>query len=473
MAKGNVDILIRLKDKAAERVEALVQRFERGRGPVKRLGEAGRKALTLIERHGANATRVMAGLGAASVWAGKKLNAGFHRSLTWGIGKLKTYAKWAGLAALAFASWQIGAGVRFNATLEQISITLGVLYRSAARANEQMAKTLEFSVVTPFHFEELADTVRMLKAFNLDPDMWLTTVGDVAAGVGRRIQEVARAMNYLSGGRTGEAAEALARMGVNLRLIAGLKWDKQGSLLTPLREALPIVKAFLEARYGGMMKRQARTFSGATSTFLDKIAVLRAEMTRPLFEKMRARLNAFNDSWDRIAKTPAVVRVVEALQNKLVGLWAWLEKIGGKFYSTFTQTGSIGAGLAAGMGAAWEDIRPAAVKFMGWLAKALAKTLKLAWDAFWEQSFGMKLFLGGMAGLMLAPKLAALLSLLGSGGKLGGLLSGARGLGGSLLGRMTGRGGAGILPGHPFWTPMNRMLPAPGARASWICGCTT
>ncbi|HRU04956.1 MAG TPA: hypothetical protein P5137_04170 [Candidatus Brocadiia bacterium] len=266
MSDAAVDILIRFQDKGSARLREIMDRLNQG-GPVAaRLGAAGAAALAAIERHGANAARVLGGLGTAAAAVGGKLN----HALGLAVGRLVSLAKWLALAGAAFAGWQIGQGIRLNQQLEQSNVALTVLLRSQARANLLQRETLSFAARTPFRYEELDETVRMLEAFNMESSSWLSTVGDLAAGVGRPIQEVARALAYLSTGRTGEAAESLARMGVNLRAIRGLQWGGQGELLTPKDEAMRVVKGFLDERYGGMMERQSKTFAGAASTMMEQ-----------------------------------------------------------------------------------------------------------------------------------------------------------------------------------------------------------
>ena len=72
-------------------------------------------------------------------------------------------------------------------------------------------------------------------------------------------------MNYLSSGRSGEAFEALSRIGVTRQALKpmGLEFKKSGELVTEPKKAVDIVFAYLEKQFGGMTRRQSRTWKGA------------------------------------------------------------------------------------------------------------------------------------------------------------------------------------------------------------------
>jgi len=424
VGENAVDILIRIRDTGTRRVDELVQKLQRG-GPVARaFGGAAFQALTSVGYSAENAARLVSGVGTAAAAAGNKLN----HWLGIGVSRLISLAKWAGLAAVGFAAWQIGKGIRFNEQIEQVGVGLAVMYRSQARANEEMKRTLEFSARTPFRFEELAETTRQLEAFGLAASEWRETAGNLAAATGRPIQEVAHALGYLASGRAGEAVQSLARMGVNLRAVRGIRFESGGAMATSGAEALRMLQAHVSERYGGMMERQARTFGGAVSTMLDNLAMLRAEIAKPLFERLRDKLNALNAVWEKFVQTARVQAFVRGLQSALTGAWAWLERLMARFDAALGRTGSLRAAIVE---VARADVFPAlrkgAVAFARLLGELIKEALVAAWKGFLGMSGAAIGAVGALAGLMMIPKVKA-------AGEFGGWLAALTDLKG-LLGR--------------------------------------
>ena len=353
-------------------------------------------------------------------------------------------AKWAALAGVAFAGWQIKQAIEFNATLEQTNMGLTVMYRSAARAAIQMDRLLAFSARTPFRFAEIAETSRHMEAFGLDTNYWMQTVGDTAAAVNRSIYDVSHALGYLSTGRSGEAVESLARMGIALRNMPNLKFaPTTGQMITPPAEALEIIKAELDRRYGGMMKRQAYTFTGAKSTLLDNIAITRGQMIEKLFTGIRDRMVEINARWKEMTESPRVARMIAGIQNGLGRALEYGDKLARTFTSAFDKGGSLGDGLKAVLKSVWSDAKPYAEQFIAWLAATLAQAFKVALKAVWESDPSAKLALGGMGALMLAPTAMRLVSAAPAIGRVG---AGALGLGAAGGGALLR--GAGGLIGH-------------------------
>ena len=304
-------IAIKLNDKVSARMKRIEGRLNSAGRVAKRLGATGSRAFERMRRYARLAGRAVGAIGRVGLAVGRKLGAVFRR-----LGSsLISFAKYAVLAGAAFAGWQIKKGVDLNARLEQYRTSLSVLLRSQSRAKGVMKWIMDFSTRTPFQIPELVEAATQLEAFGLSAQKWLPTIGNLAAASGKPLQEVAQALAYLSTGRVGEAGEALARMGVNLRKIHGLQWNKANSLVTPLAEAIPIIKRFLDTRYGGMMARQSKTFSGALSTLKDKFAALRAEITKPLFDRLKGALTSVNKQWDRFAASVTVRGMVSAIQN--------------------------------------------------------------------------------------------------------------------------------------------------------------
>ena len=177
-----------------------------------------------------------------------------------------------GLAGVAVSAWlQVKgamAALRPAAEMEQYSIQLEVLTKSAAVASRRLAQLKEYARTTNFSPKEVIEASNLMQAFGLWTEQGmrrLRAAGDAANAFGKSITEVVTAMNYLGSGRSGEAFEALSRIGVTRQALQpfGLEFKKSGELITEPKKAVDIVFAYLERQFGGMTARQSRTWKGA------------------------------------------------------------------------------------------------------------------------------------------------------------------------------------------------------------------
>ena len=185
-----------------------------------------------------------------------------------------------GTAAAAMAAAVVAAGVALgtlgvkraaeaSAGMEQYIITLKTLYGDQQAAADQMQWILDFAKSTPFEINGLVDATVKLKAFGLEAQDVLETLGDTAAGTSKPIDQVVNAFGRLSVGDTGQAVAMFRDIGVNMKNIQGLEWDARGSLVTPVEEALPLVQTHLNEKFGGLMDEQSKSLKGIVSNIQD------------------------------------------------------------------------------------------------------------------------------------------------------------------------------------------------------------
>lgn len=193
-------------------------------------------------------------------------------SMSKSFGALKVAAVAAAAAAVA-AIWLAGKqALSTSADMEQYMITLSTLYRSQEKAADQLQWILKFAKETPFEISGLVDSTIKLKAFGLEAQDVLETLGDTAAATSKPIDQVVNAFGRLSVGDTGQAVMMFRDIGVNMKNIQGLEWDAQGSLVTPVEEALPLVQKYLDTEFGGLMVKQAESFRGIGSNIKDTMS---------------------------------------------------------------------------------------------------------------------------------------------------------------------------------------------------------
>ena len=205
---------------------------------------------------------------------------GTSRNITKSTSKMSAGFAAVGTAAATMAAAIAAAGVALgtlgvkraaeaSAGMEQYIITLSTLYRSQDEAAKQMQWILEFAKETPFEINGLVDATVKLKAFGLEAQDVLETLGDTAAATSKPIDQVVNAFGRLSVGDTGQAVAMFRDLGVNLKNIQGLEWDARGSLVTPVEEALPLVQQYLDVEFGGLMEKQSKSLKGIKSNIQD------------------------------------------------------------------------------------------------------------------------------------------------------------------------------------------------------------
>lgn len=176
-----------------------------------------------------------------------------------------------------------GSGTAAGREMDQIAFS--TLLGGDDRASQFLADTRKFSKVTPFEYDDLTGLSKTLLAFgssmeDIIPD--LTAIGDAGSALGMNNQN----MNM--------AATALGRMDstdkVNLeymnmlteRKVKAIDWLAERDNLSKAtvydrisrgqysgHEVASFIIDEMERQYGGSMARQAKTYSGLTSTVAD------------------------------------------------------------------------------------------------------------------------------------------------------------------------------------------------------------
>ena len=403
-------IAIRLTGNAEKKLKSLDKRFDKLGKTTQRVGRQGSAALRSVGR-GAD-------------WAGRKIRRLGVGAVRW-MGRMTKYAT---LAGAAFATWQVVKGIKLNAQLEQYNTSLGVMYRSASRAAGMLKYLVKFSEKTPFMFDEVVRGGVMLRGFGLDIKQNLTVAGDTAAAFGKDITEVARALGLLNAGASGEAVESFRRMGVNLREVRGLDWAKSGQLKTAPDVGLPLIRNYLEQRFGGMMQKQSKTGAGLYSTVMGQVGLLRADFTRGVFDKLKGKLAELSKTLDSVGSSETWQRLKAGFSAAFGKGIDYLERLLALFAKVQKEEG-----LGEAFGAVWKEVEP---PLMGLLAKAaifFAKVLVKALMAAFQQA---PLLTGGLGAAYRAPML------MGAGGLLGKTGWGRDALGGA--GRGIARGASWI-----------------------------
>lgn len=180
-----------------------------------------------------------------------------------------------------------------NAEFERYETQFGVLLGSTDAAKERLAELAKFGASTPFELPELVQADKVLTSFGIHSQDMLTIVGDVAAGTGASFQDMALLMGKFSAGATGEALARFQELGVATKqelAKMGIEFDKAGSMITPVADAMPILEQVMKSKFSGMMDAQSKTFEGMVSNLQDWLGQTGRLIGQPLFEVLKDKL---------------------------------------------------------------------------------------------------------------------------------------------------------------------------------------
>jgi len=222
------------------------------------------------------------------------------------------------------------AGIGFNAMLEQQEVAFATLLGSSEAAEERIRELVRFAASTPFEMPELVEANKQLQALTggaLATSAGMRLVGDTAAALGRPLGEMSMWIGRLysgleSGTPVGEATMRLLEMGA----ISGDAKRELEQLATSAQggsRAMEILGQVFGSN-AGAMARQADTLNGLLSTARDTFAQMAGEMSKPIFDVIKAGLRAvledlgaIESTLDRI-KRESVQKTVNAVDSALI-----------------------------------------------------------------------------------------------------------------------------------------------------------
>lgn len=192
------------------------------------------------------------------------------------------------------------ATIMANARMEQSNIAWNTLLGSAEAASKMIKELQVFGAKTPFEFEGLDKTAKMLKAMGFEGKEiipTLTSIGDAVSAVGGSqdmMEGVALAIGQIKtkGKLSAEEMNQLAERGIPAwELIAKqigiskaelMDMTSSGKVLAD--EAIPALLKGMSEDFGGAMQKQSSTFIGMISNMKDSIGLLGQVLSKPIFD---------------------------------------------------------------------------------------------------------------------------------------------------------------------------------------------
>lgn len=229
-------------------------------------------------------------------------------------------------AGTAFAALGIGA-VKAAADAEtQLAKMETAMQGNTEAAKEYIAWAKEFAKTTPFESGEVVDATIKLKAYGLEAKDMLTSIGNMASGMGKGLDQ---AVEAVADAQTGEL-ERLKEFGITkqmlideaLRLGKGEIVNAQGSItnLEALNEAL---LSIMDKRFKDGMLRQSKTFNGQVSMLKDNwknFLTTIGNAILPTLKDALTKINAWAETIDFQAVGERAGAVFGAIVNAIVGV---------------------------------------------------------------------------------------------------------------------------------------------------------
>ena len=245
------------------------------------------------------------------------------------VGGLSTALK---ALAIGFVSRELVNTIRQFQDLRQQLITVEGDATKAAKSFELIKK---FTAQTTFQVAEVTRAFITFKNAGLNPTAdFMTNIGNIAAGMGRRFDEVARAVFNAT---TGEF-EMLKNLGIKVKTegdkLTVYYKDIKKTINNDGREIIKFLNEIGKVNFAGSIERQANTLTGALSNLSDSFAIMANEvgeggLTSALTEAVRGMKN-LSDDGKELARTigsllgGAIRFVVDNIKLLTYAFAAWL-----------------------------------------------------------------------------------------------------------------------------------------------------
>ena len=232
------------------------------------------------------------GLGVLGVAAGTALGGAINA----GVGKL------ASLGASA-----VKTGFDFNAMYQQADIAFTTMLGSADKSKAFLADLQSFAAATPFEFPQLVSASQKLMAMGFaakEVVPTLTSIGNAVAGLGGSKEvldrvTIAFGQMQAKGKASSEEIMQLTEAGIPAwkYLAAAIgtdiptAMDKVSKGQISASQAIAAFRAGIDKDFGGMMDRQAKSWSGLMSTLADISSQASGRIMAPIFEAMSGGLD--------------------------------------------------------------------------------------------------------------------------------------------------------------------------------------
>ena len=220
---------------------------------------------------------------------GNKLESVGRRMMLLGTGVV------GGLGALTYA------GVKYNATVEQMQANLKIFLGTQEKVNEAYEWASRFTLKVPLTRRDVIPIVTMLEQYGFAYEDWTSSVVNAAAATKRpgeaiqnQMETIAMAFGRIKTGQTGEGLLMLRRAGIAVEN-AGLRFSAAGEVIDEPRVVLEKLKKYLDTQFEGAAEEFGKTWEGQMMRIKSLAERALGSGTQALFDKLKTRLVIFTD----------------------------------------------------------------------------------------------------------------------------------------------------------------------------------
>jgi phage tail tape-measure protein len=236
------------------------------------------------------------------------------------------------IAATAGVGFFTKSVIDASVEMERYETQFTTFYGGLENARKKLETVTKFAETTPYELPEVIRATRSLKVLTqgaLDNAEGLTLVGDAAAAVGVKIDELTIWFGRLYG-----ALKSGRAMGMAMRRLTdlGVISDQVRTKLENMRDAGATGEEVWEeftrsaGRFRGMMIRLSKTVEGMVSNISDIFFKFRFMVGKKVFDAVRADLQRFLDWLDDAFKTGTIERYADKIGSVMAGAYQILKR---------------------------------------------------------------------------------------------------------------------------------------------------
>jgi hypothetical protein len=157
--------------------------------------------------------------------------------------------------------------------MEELNARLISITHSGDKASKIMKVVREVAKPSPFTTKQLAEAATQLEAFGVNAQKALPKLAKLGAAFGADEEHLRSLVNIFGKLNQGimPDTEQLSMFGLNKSMLAaeGMKFDKNGALLSSASEAMDALGRLIEKKYGGIFKMMGGTTKAGLATVED------------------------------------------------------------------------------------------------------------------------------------------------------------------------------------------------------------
>ena len=243
----------------------------------------------------------------------------------------------------------ISTGFDFNSMKENAQIAFTTMLGSADGAKKFLADLNTFAIKTPFELPGLIESAQKLKAFGFEAGSiipMLTNIGDATAGLGgspELLNRITIALGQIKAKGKVQAEEMLQLTEAGIpawQILADTMGKSVQEVMDMTRKgaisadtAISGLLNGMNQRFGGLMEKQSKTWSGLLSTVKDRFRSVASTVIKPLFDLALKGLTKL-DEW---SNTTSFQKFVDMLTSGVAKAASGASKL----FDIITSEGTI------------------------------------------------------------------------------------------------------------------------------------